>query len=291
MKTRNLFRTIIIAGMFFIAQQGLKAQVTAPGWTGTGPGYGVAFRDSASEVPAQATNIDSVTIGSTMPYMVKGDLKMHQLRNIGALTFSDFNWNLSGGGTLRNKDASGAQGAKDTVVSVIWNTAGLFNLTVEEKPVVASGPAFSCTGTSQKLPIRVLPRPTITWGAGPSANGCNVDGTTITVPYSAAGTGQYTVTYRIHFTPLSGAASDVVASTPVPNLGNYTSGTQSFNISYAVPSGAYGKYEVFIENVTDRISRKSGITTSQAGDIPAAATTFYAYPSPTTQPIQHIKNI
>jgi hypothetical protein len=224
--------------------------------------------------------------------MVKGDLKMHQLRNIGALTFSDFTWNVSGGGTLRDKSGLAAQGAKDTVVTVVWGAAaGLYNLTVVEKPVVVSGPAFSCTGTSQKLPVRLVARPTAAWGAGASASGCSVDGTTVTIPYSATGTGQYTVTYKIHYTPLSGVASDIVASTAVANLGNYTSGTQTFNFSYAVPSGAYGKYDVIIENVTDRISRKSGITTSLAADLPAAATTFYAYPSPTTQPIQHIRNL
>lgn len=296
MKTKIFLIATVIGTMSLFSK--LNAQVTAPGWTGTGPGYGVAFRDSSTEVPAQATNIDTVTIGSTMPYMVKGDLNMHQLRQLGALVKSDFAWALSGGGTLNT------HAAKDTVVTVSWSTVGSYNLTVLEKPVAATGfPSFSCPGTSQKLPVRVVDRPTVAWYNNDSIlGGCSIANSTVKIPVDLKGIGKWTITYDLVYYNLSNVSTVITGVTGtnltavLGNQNNKNDGSALSNqtmLSINIPasgSGAYGKYVLTIKSVSDRISTKSGIS-SKASDIPNTAYKIVSYPAPTTQPIQHIRNL
>jgi len=274
MKTNKLITAIATIALFTLGSN-VFAQVT-----GTG-----------TLVPPTLNDVnDTVTIGSTMPYRVTGDISMHQLQTLGILNPSQFTKAVSAGGTLHNALGTGAPATTDSAFSVAWGTLGAQTVSVTELPQVVSGPAFSCTANTEILNVVVINRPTTAWGTIP-AGGCGIAGTTVVIPYTATGTGQFTVTYRIYYTPLSGAASDIVASTPVPNLGNSTAGTQNFSFSYAVPATAYGKYEVFMEGVTDRISKKSGIASVATTDYPVTAATFYVYPTPVTAPIQHIKNL
>lgn len=297
MKKSNFLRTLVAAVMVTVSSTAIFAQVTAPGWTGTAPTYGVAFRDSSTEVPAQATNIDTVTVGSVMPYMVKGDPIMHQLRQIGALQKSDFNWALSGGGTLT------APAAKDTVITVTWGTApGLYNITVAESPVAATGFPTPCAGTSQKLPVRVVARPTVAWNGSTTVGGCNVANTTVGIPVDVTGIGKWVITYDLVYYNLSNVATSITGVTGTDltatiglenNKNDGTALTNQTMLSINVPStgaGAYGKYVLTIKSVKDRISTKSGVSSS-TGDYPSGAYTIVSYPAPTTQPIQHIKNL
>jgi hypothetical protein len=234
---------------------------------------------------------DTVTIGSVMPYRVTGDIAMHQLRNLGVLNYSQFTKVVSAGGTLHNALGVAAPVATDSAFSVAWGTIGAQTVSVTEVPQVVSGPAF-CAGNTQILNVVVVNRPTAVWNGAASATGCGVAGTTVTIPYRLSGAGAFEVSYNILYTPLSGAASQVVPlSTDVLALGSHTAnGTQDFTFSYSVPAAAYGRYDVTIETVNDRFSRKSGVA-SVAADVPAAVLTFYAYPTPATQPINHLQNL
>lgn len=277
MKTKKLALAIVTFAMLLLGSN-VMAQVT-----GTGTMVAPTGNDAT----------DTVTIGSVMPYRVTGDINMHSLRTLGILNHSNFTKTISAGGSLLNEAGIAAPLTTDTAFSVSWTVLGAQSVTVREVPVVASGPAFACTAADQVLPVRVVARPTAAWAvAGPSASGCGVAGTTVTIPYTAVGTGQFNVTYRITYTNLAGTVTNVVAAgTAVNGLGAYTNGSQSFNFSYAVPALAYGRYDVYIENLSDRISRKSGVATIATTDYPTTATTFYAYPTPVTAPINHIQNL
>jgi len=268
--------------LFTVAGMNLSAQVTAePSLT--------------MMAPAGVNAEDTVTIGSVMPYRVSGDVQMHQLRAIGAVGYSDFTKTVSVGGTMRA--ASGASGsspaAADSAISVIWNVLGTQTVGFTEVPTPVSG--TYCAANTQTLNVVVVSRPTAAWNGAASATGCSVAGTTVTVPYTVTGTGQFSVTYRITYTSLSGATSNVVAvGTVLSNLVNFKTGTANLTFSYNVPAATYGKYDVYIENISDRIARKSfgnGYVAIPTTDFPVTATSFFSYPTPATQPINHIQNL
>ncbi len=279
MKTVKIIKSISLVTSFAFFSLTLSAQVT-----GTG----------ALNPPTGDNTIDSVTIGSTMPYQVTGDINMHALRSLGVLNASNFTWNVPTGGTLLN--STGNSGTTplptDTTVSVNWTVLGTQTITTTEVPQAALGqPAFSCTANTQTLNVAVVARPTITWNGTSPAGGCNIAGTTINIPVTLTGTGQFNIYYKIVFTPLSGAPSTPVDFTAVPyTVGNYQNGNQNVNLTYAIPAASYGTYTVSVTKISDRISVKSGIA-SQASDIPATNYIVYSYPTPVTGPINHIKNL
>lgn len=241
--------------------------------------------------------VDTVTVGSVMPYQVSGDVNFHALRKQSLFDFSDFTWSLSGGtaGTdydLRNLsgNASSSPAAKDTTVSVKWLKTGPFKVNVQEKPVPATGmPAISCNADVEEMDVLVVARPTLAFPASAMTGGCGVAGTTVNIPVNVTGTGQYDVTYSIDYTPLTGSGSNKVTSKLV-TIGSYQPGAQSLNLTYDVTAGEYGVYTVTIEKLSDRISRKSGVATL-ATDIPSTTFKIYSYPAPNTNPVTHIRNL
>jgi hypothetical protein len=269
-------RTLLTLAISLVAFAGVFGQITAPtGFT-------------SLVAPTGSDAIDTVTIGSVMPYRVTGDVNMHLLRSAGILTSSQYTKEVSAGGAMLNASGlpSSTPLATDSAFSVQWGTIGGQSVKVTEAPQAASGhPAFTCAANTETLNVFVVSRPKAVWGAGASASGCGVAGTTVTVPFTLTGTGTCNVSYRIAYTTLAGATSDVVSSAPL----NIEGGSVSF--SYAVPASAYGTYNVYIEGLYDRISKKSGVATIAGTDYPTSALTFYAYPTPVTSPIQHVKNL
>jgi hypothetical protein len=279
MKTSNLIKSLAFVASTILLGASLNAQVT-----GTGPLVAPAGNDVT----------DSVTLGSTMPYRVTGDINIHALENLGVLTASQFTWTVPTGGTLLN--STGNTGTTplptDTSVSVNWTALGTQTITTTEVPQPAGGqPAFTCTANTQTLNVAVLARPTAAWNTPGPAGGCNIAGTTVTIPVNLKGTGQFNVYYKIVFTPLSGAPVTVVDQTALPLVvGSFQNGGQSVNLSYSIPAATYGTYTVTITKISDRISVKSGVL-SQASDIPGTNYIVYSYPTPQTGPINHIKNL
>lgn len=281
MKTRILLVGLVLGMLSFISK--MDAQVTG----NTGLGY-----------VANATgSVDTVTVGSVMPYRVTGDINFHALRRLGLFVNSDFNWSVTGaagGFDLRNSTGSSSTSpaAKDTLVSVQWINNGTYHVLTTEVPVPAAGmPAISCTAAANDLTVLVVSRPTAAWTSATALGGCGVAGTSIPIQVNVTGTGQYTVTYGVTFTNLAGVTTDVVAAGTTYTTGTYQPGSQTINLpAIAIPAATYGSYTVTITNLSDRISRKSGVTTL-AADRPAAALNVYSYPAPVTQPIQHIRNL
>jgi hypothetical protein len=275
MKTSNLIKSIAFAVSAILLGGSLNAQTLATG----------IF------VPTAAGNnaTDTVTTGSYMPYQVTGDIHMHELESLGILNPSHFTWTVTAGGTLLNSTGSGAPIATDTFVYVNWNTIGNQTITTTEVPQPVSGPAY-CPGNTQPTPVVVLARPTAAWTAIVQGGGCNVAGTTVNFPVNVTGTGQFNLYYTVLYTPLTGTPVSVNDSTIA--AGTYQSAAQSLNINYLIPAATYGTYTFTITGISDRISRKSFVP-SQASDIPDPTTHYivYSYPTPSTGPINHIKNL
>lgn len=277
MKATNLLKSIAITASLALAGSSVFAQVT-----GVGP----------LVAPTGINTIDTVTIGSTMPYQVTGDITIHDLESQGILTASHFTWSVPAGGTLHNSLGTGSPLATDTSVSVNWTSLGVQTISTTEVPQAALGqPAFSCVANTQTLNVQVVNRPTVVWNGTTPTGGCGVAGTLVNIPIILTGTGQFELYYKIVFTPLSGPSSTPVDYTSVPfTVGNYQNGSQSINLSYSIPAASYGTYNIVITKISDRISVKSGIA-SQASDIPATNYVIYSYPTPVTSPISHIKNL
>ncbi len=267
--------TLTVSIVFFAGS--IAAQVTGSG---------------TFSAPTGNNSTDSVTIGSIMPYQVTGDIHMHALRSLGVLNASDFDWNVPAGGTLLSSSGIGSPLPTDTSVSVNWTTPGTRTITTREVPQPAAGqPAFTCDADTQTLFVAVIARPTAAWNGSTTAGGCNIAGTTVNIPVSLTGTGQFNLYYKIDFVPFSGSPATVVDKTTVPlTLGTYQYGNQSVNLSYSIPAASYGTYNVTITGISDRISVKSGVL-SQASDIPSTNFVIYSYPTPATGPINHIKNL
>lgn len=279
MRTRILFAGIVLVAMSFFST--INAQITG---------------NTTLGFVANATGtIDTVTVGSVMPYRVTGDINFHALRLQGIFDFSNFNWSVTGaasGYQLRNNtgNTGTTPAAKDTVISVNWVETGTYHVLTTEVPVPATGmPAISCTATANDLQVLVVNRPTAAW---PSTvlGGCNVAGTNVALPVNVTGTGKFDITYKVTYTNLSGETTDFIAS-KTETVGTYQGNQTQVNLpALSIPAATYGTYTVIIENLSDRISRKSGVPTLNT-DIPATNLKVYSYPAPTTQPIQHIKNL
>lgn len=304
MKTKILLAGLAVGILGFFSN--LNAQVTAPNTLWTGTIATSAFVDSSTEAgtPKPVTNVDTVTIGATMPYYVKGDPNMHMLRQWGAITAkSTYTWSATAAATATINQAT----TSDSLVTISWPKAGTYRLSVTENPgAVASGYPALCTSVPYAMDVKVLNRPTVTWnGATPVKGGCGVNGNTITVPIDLTGIGQWEVDYTVQYFDLANQEVNVAgitrdaseAAVPMGATSNKNDGSALTNqtlLSITIPAasavGAYGKYVITINSISDRISRKSGIS-SIAADVPAGSYTIYSMPTPTTQPIQHIKNL
>lgn len=282
MKTKILLAGLVVGLLGFFSK--MEAQVTG---------------DETLGFVANATgSVDTVTVGSVMPYHVSGDVNFHLLRGQGLFQKSNFDWSVTGTATgfqLRNFSGAAAStpAPSDTAISVQWITTGTYHVLTQEVPVPAAGmPAISCPSNTNDLPVLVVDRPTVDWVSPDPLGGCGVDETTIDIPVDLTGTGKYEITYGITYTNLAGVTTDIVAAGTQKLIGAYVHGNQNNVVLHqlAIPNDTYGTYTVTIENISDRISRKSGVATTNA-DRPATTLKVYSYPTPTTQPIQHIKNL
>jgi hypothetical protein len=279
MKKIQLIRTIATAAVFAVAGMSAFAQITAPaGWAVIAP--------TGNDVT------DTVTVGSIMPYRVTGDINMHALRAQGAVKVSHFTKVISANGTIALPDGSaGTPALTDTLFTVKWNTAGTSeSVKVTEVSQSLTGTDL-CTGTTETLPIVVVNRPTVAWNVAANPKiGCSLDNNVaFNIPISVTGTGQWDVDYKIDYTPITGLPTSAVNTVTIGGWQNF-SAAQTLNLSYTIPVGATGTYTFTITKITDRISRKSGIT-SVATDLPATTYKIFALPTPTTGKIQHIKNL
>ena len=241
-----------------------------------------------TEFTAGTESIDSVTVGSRMPYKVEAQTP------ITGLTF-EYKWLFSPaltvqtltGGALTASTLGGTDYYSANEISVVMPaTAGDITVTTNVRSIFRG--IARCTGDDISQTIRVLPRPTVKWAAGGYSFGCLQH--SVTIPLTLTGNAQYEVAYTINY--YSGYESSGTLTSTQSGFSALTSSDLVF------PAGTFaggdGLYEIRITGITDRISRKSldmTLVASVAADLPDDIFEVFIYPAPVTNPLQHIKNM
>jgi len=277
---------------------------------------GAGLSSYAQSFVADGLN-DTVTTGSNARYMVARD----PLVNTALFNSSGFNWantggntfTLIGGGVVPATGGSGAHtpdGSSDSnrVAMIITGAAGSsFNVTTQEvsRPKVGSG----CVGAITSQVVKVVALPVLaSYGAN---NGSCAAPAPLEVPVKLTGYGKYDVTLNVKAFTLVGVAINPAAGVNLDlSLQDNVQTTEtaradSFAIPMAtltaannatLPASCY--FVITITDLQDRISEKTNgfnwlthsneLANSQVG---VGSWKYYVYPTPTTQPIQHIQNM
>lgn len=285
---------------------------------------------SAGAANVESGTSDYVTIGSRLPYYVATDPAIQAMTTAGTMKASIFKWfvtdasdaTISGIGVLKYdgtaateydafRTITGGTGYYDNEISIAWTTGAGFaagteyKVKVAEKSVTLSSTIQGCEdATPEEMPVYVLARSTVAFD-GTEGGGCGTaPGTNFYVPLTVTGLGSWQVTYTVSYnggaasapatytlglaSPSVTDATVIAASTTSRSAaGTPTSGTDGLEI--ALPAAQYGYYDIAITDITDVISRKS--LDGLAAQAAAGTYRIYVVPTPTTQPIQHIKNL
>jgi hypothetical protein len=240
-----------------------------------------------------------VTVGSIMPYKVSPF-------NWGSLTPfmnpSIFKWWLNGNATGYNMLKSGGITPlvplpppnhvyyPDSSISIQWVKTGKYTIRVNEKSLPKAG-ITSCDNASdiQTLDVVVADRPTVAWDGSTTKGGCSLDNTTQAVPVLLKGSKLMTITYILVYTPQTGTPDTLSDQTANFNLAKNDT-TSSGSIQIIIPQGNFGKYEITITGVTDKIATKCGIAPLPS-DFPSEKYTLAVLPALETSPVKFVKEL
>lgn len=251
---------------------------------------------------AAGEGIDSVTVGSRMSYKVDPDATISALSYMNP---SVFQWIFSNGLTVNKEDGTASTAVvtepgyivENAVSALMPGASGTFTVNVNEKSQPKAG--TGCAGNVVSLTIHAFPRPTVNFSGVQSNGSCSA--AAYSLPLSLTGYGPWTVEYSISYN--GGAAVNYTISGgnaytcgSASDIGGTTANTgYSLTIPAAQLSSGVGEYDVKILNVYDRFALKSldrALVASTATDLPTTNLyQLYIYPTPTTSPIQHIKNL
>ena len=228
--------------------------------------------------------IDSVTVGSRMPYRVDAQTAIPGLSFEYKWLFSPTQTVLSFTGTPLTGNANYYT---DNEISVVMPaTPGDITITTNVRNLM--GTTVLCEGTEENNTIRVLPRPTIKWPANGITTGCAAQEVTILLD-ALTGNEEFIVDYDIDYWDTYDKSGGLTSTS------SGTVSLMSSSLSLVFPAttfSAEGLYEIKATNISDRISRKSlDLITSTPSDLPATVYQVVVYPSPVTKPLQHIKNM
>jgi hypothetical protein len=239
--------------------------------------------------------IDTVTVGSRMPYRMAGDADIAALVTAGVMNTSLFKWVFSPAITIKSPDGTGNPAVNGTyanyyavkeISAVMPSSTQLITLTVNERsmPKIGTG----CEGTDSTWSIQVVAKPTLHWPATKELGGCVAEA--VVIPLTLTGYSQWEVTYDVLYTAYTSSATpSAIKSNEVLTVSSVKELTLAATI-FTQP----GKYEVRITKLSDRISRKSldEIIAVAGTDIPAATDMFTVniYPAPKTQILEHVRN-
>jgi hypothetical protein len=285
MKASFVILGVAIIAIFFLNVTALNAQVTAPSTAK------FTSKNTLGEDP------DSVTVGSVMPYMTHttnwGILKAY-------MDPSTFKWNIDGSaGEYKLLQSDGKTDLTvndyhlDSLVSVKWIASKNYTISVMEK----SNPKTGTTGTSisgcesikdETLNVSVLPRPTVAWNETTTTiGGCGMDNQNKFLAVTLLGA-KVKVNFSIDYYDLANNKTNTTKDSTF-STSNYTH-TFDGKIRVPIEKGKYGKYEITITNITDKIATKCGVP-SDVSDYPSNKITLIALPNPVTSPIEHITNL
>jgi hypothetical protein len=281
MKTNYISRIGLFAVAFALLSMGVKAQ--------THSNY-IEFKDDATV----KESIDTVTVGSRMPYFVEPQTAVTGLGFEYQWTFSATGLTiLKYDGTGNATAGTGANFYKENEISVkMPSTAGA--ITVKTNVQSLAGTTVLCSGTEATNNIQVVPVPTMAWKSTEAMKQCTPVSADIPIDIQLTGYGQWMVNYSI-------VKSDFDGTNPVAAVnktdvaiganGNAVGATAT-DFALNIPEAEFanvGLYTIEVTKLTDRISRKS--LDVVAGTLPTTKFQIFVYPTPVTKPLQHVKNM
>ena len=282
---KSILKTGFFAIVFALSAMGVHAQTTPTLPNTPNPPTDAFWTDFAV---GTVESIDSVTVGSRMPYKVAAQ------ENVPSGLIAQYKWLFSTTSpaiviqslALTPTDLTGADNYfTANEISVVFPSLGDITISTNVRYMMGSTPLCAAADDTDNT-IRVIPRPTIKWVAD-EVVGCVA--MPVTIPVTVTGYKQFEVMYTItHYTTF-----DKTDDTPT-TTNAWVVLTGNSLIFPASTFSATGVYEITITNITDRISRKSldmDLVKAQMNDLPEGTYAVKIYPAPQTKPLQHIKNI
>lgn len=226
---------------------------------------------------AGTSDIDSVTIGATMPYYVLPDLNFNpKLQLIATPTQYDqtkiftkanieslFSWAIPSGCTAAHVPSTASYPDLvnlDNFMNITFTTSVLQTITVNETSASTYG---GCSGTTN-FKVQVINAPTAQFSSAGLYQCLNTS--SLTLPISITSAQKYIASesafIALTITAVNKADNKAVTLNAIANIYPDASGVM-VNISSVAPytSGLpEGIYTFTLSNVTDRISRKCGIS-------------------------------
>ncbi|MDR2039883.1 MAG: hypothetical protein LBQ60_18330 [Bacteroidales bacterium] len=282
MKAINIFKTGILVSAIALLSSGAFAQ--APNYTD--------FTSTGGE------SIDSVTVGSRMPYKTQAQTAVTGLVYQYKWLFENAsgvnqNWTILdlAGATLTEATAGSGYYTNNEISVKMPTSPGTYKLRANVRTVF-NGTAL-CEAADTLANITIVAKPTLAWPTPAQAATCysssmtsvNIDNIALT------GFGAWEVEYTLAFSNFDG--SGATSSTKNATIG--TSASKAGNYSMPVDVTQAGLYKVTITKLTDRISRKALNPTEIAAvagtDIPSGEFTLIVAPQPATKKLQHVRNM
>jgi hypothetical protein len=287
MKNSTIVKMTLTLVIIVLGYANSWGQATSPASITDGSSTLQKFGYNSSAVFQANEYVDSLTSGAAnVKYLVYPDSIINPLYNFSTSKTANLNshfvWSLPGAVSIDTL----VSGYASNYAKISFPTPGTlpqnYTLSVYEKPNNTG-----CLGTARSYTVRLIAAPTVT-AATFSTLAC----ATGTVPYTLAGP-KATLTIS---TPVSGAKGVIVTydlTGPTGFTGTITNGSATLGNGNIIDLAGTnlsrpGVYTLTIKTVQDRISVKSGITTTLTT---GNTYTFVVNPIPVTGPIYHLPNM
>ena len=250
---------------------------------------------------------DTVAVSSKAKYKV--DLYYNDVAPSVLFNPSGVNWSFPAGyaagdftqllGGALTTGADGAYDQKEIVMNLKSPAGTTLTLGAKElsRPISGTGCVDAGAGTTRSIVVVALPTATF----GVDSGGCALPAT-ISLPVNFTGYGNYDVRFSVQAKDMLGVNVGAAFNIDLTNIKNVRTTQTASRIYVAINTATFpalvagGYYVVSMTNLQDRISKKSlnyaFNTTQVLNTTPTGADiyNYYVYPTPTTQPIQHVKN-
>lgn len=242
--------------------------------------------------PVSASDIDSVTIGATMPYYVLPDLNFNPKLQATATTYdqtkiftkanieSSFSWTIPSGCTPSHVPSTASYPDLvnlDNFMNITFTTSVLQTITVNETSASTYG---GCSGTTN-FKVQVISKPTGGFTQATMISCPSTGSVTLSLPVTLSSDVAGITEKQMEFTlSLSKSGTDLTSSITQPTKIAEGSGTGKLPVT--ITGLSIGRYDFTITKVRDRISNKCNMD----GIINATYSTMYVYilnPLPTLQ--------
>lgn len=235
---------------------------------------------NSSDAVVASENVDSVTVNAAINYFVMPDAAISPSYDYAtdpiANLNSSFDWTATNGSPTITDNNAGWVGANNSnYVNIEWGSTGSYQVKVSE--IARSG---SCSGDTTTIDVNVINAPTAAFN-GVSDAVCNASPVTVSYTFTVdLTTDVISNNIRLAIDVDGPSTADIYTTTY-----DLTEGTVTFDIPAGNFDDGFGDYVVTITEVSDRISRKSGLTID-----PAQSFTLTINPLPSTGTIYHLPN-